>query len=470
MSSENTGWSALLAGGNGARSIALAGGVALHAVNVFVATTILPSVVKEIGGIDYYAWNTTVFVVASIIGSALATRVLSASGPRRAYVLAALIFAIGTTACALAPSMPALLVARAVQGAGGGVLLALTYAMIRIVYSPGLWPRAMALVSGMWGVATLIGPALGGIFAELDAWRAAFWSMLPLTGLFALLAWQALPRDGGPRRTHGPLPLLQLGVMTASVLALSVASTRSSPAEAAAGVALAFALLAALILCERSGQVRLFPRGSFSPGSALAALFGTMSLLSIGVTSNEVFIPLFLQVLHDQSPLFAGYIAALMAAGWTVGSICSSGVRRASVPRVILLGPVLSACGMVILAVLMPAPSHGALLLLAPMTLGLALVGFGVGFAWPHLLTAVLHAAPEDEADLASASITTVQLFTAALGSALAGMVVNFAGLTSPGGVAGTASAAFWLFTLFTLAPLLALLAIWKVARRMRAT
>ena len=67
-------WADLLSGRNGVRSLALAGGVALHAVNVYIATTILPSVVRDIGGLDYYAWNTTLFVVASILGSATSAR------------------------------------------------------------------------------------------------------------------------------------------------------------------------------------------------------------------------------------------------------------------------------------------------------------------------------------------------------------------------------------------------------------
>ncbi|MGN4070885.1 MFS transporter, partial [Burkholderia gladioli] len=64
-------WGELLSGRNGLRSIALAGGVALHAINIYLATTILPSVVHEIGGLEYYAWNTTLFMAASIVGAPL---------------------------------------------------------------------------------------------------------------------------------------------------------------------------------------------------------------------------------------------------------------------------------------------------------------------------------------------------------------------------------------------------------------
>eukprot|EP01030_Chromulinospumella_sphaerica_P018133 gene18133-17985_t len=170
------------------RDDALQRGVVLHAINVYIATTILPSVVRDIGGIDYYAWNTTLFVTASILGSALSARLLVGLGARGAYTLATLVFAAGALICAFAPSMPVMLAGRLIQGLGGGFLFALSYAMIRLVFHETLWPRAMALVSGMWGVATLIGPAVGGVFAELGVWRAAFWSLIPVAGLFALLA------------------------------------------------------------------------------------------------------------------------------------------------------------------------------------------------------------------------------------------------------------------------------------------
>ncbi len=75
-------WGELLSGRNGLRSIALAGGVALHAINIYIATTILPSVVRDIGGLEYYAWNTTLFMAASIVGAPLSANVLSRFGPR----------------------------------------------------------------------------------------------------------------------------------------------------------------------------------------------------------------------------------------------------------------------------------------------------------------------------------------------------------------------------------------------------
>jgi MFS family permease len=461
----NAGWAALLSGANGVRSLALAGGVVLHAINVYIATTILPSVVKDIGGIDYYAWNTTLFVAASILGSALSARLLGAAGPRGAYIVATLVFACGALLCAFAPSMPIMLAGRLVQGLGGGFLFALSYAMIRLVFDEALWPRAMALVSGMWGVATLVGPAVGGIFAELGAWRAAFWSLIPVAVLFALLAGVVLPKRRAERSARAPLPLAQLVFLTSAVLAVSAGSVSPSLPWNIAGLGAAVILTALLIGTESRSRHRLLPAGAFSLTSALCALYATMSLLAVAVTSGEIFVPLFLQVLHHQSPLAAGYLAALMAAGWTLGSLASAGASDKGIRRAILAGPILGLAGMVALAILIRSESAGGWLTITPICLALVAIGLGVGLAWPHLLTRVFQVASAGEQDLTAASITTVQLFATALGAALAGMVANLAGLTDPGGSLGTANAATWLFGVFAFAPLFALFAAQRVIR-----
>ncbi len=457
------GWGELFSGENAVRALTLVGGVALHAINVFIATTILPTVVRDIGGMDYYAWNTALFVTASILGSALVPRLLSGAGPRAAYLVAAAIFALGTLACGLALSMPMMLAGRAVQGLGGGLMLALSYAMIRIVFDEALWPRAIGLVSGMWGVATLVRPAVGGLFAELGLWRAAFWSLVPVIGLFAALATAVLPRAaGGGDRT--PLAWPQLMLLTAAVLVVSAASLSSSALWNLAGVACAGALLAALFCIESRAENRMLPRGAFAM-QRLGAVYLTLSLLSASVTSAEVFVPLFFQVLHGQSPLAAGYLSAIMGGSWTVGSIASSGAAGARADRVILAAPATGAAGMAVLAALIPGGSAGGWAALAPICAALAVIGFGVGLTWPHLLTRIFRRAEADDQNRASASITTVQLFTTALGAALAGMVANMAGLSEPGGVTGTAHAALWLFCCFAALSALALLAALPLVR-----
>lgn len=109
-------WSDLFSKGNALKAIILALGVMLHATNVYLATTIMPSIIKEIGGIEYYAWNTTIFVVASVIGSVFSANQMAKLGPRKAYQTGILYFSIGTLMCTLAPTMYILLIGRLIQG------------------------------------------------------------------------------------------------------------------------------------------------------------------------------------------------------------------------------------------------------------------------------------------------------------------------------------------------------------------
>ena len=462
-----TGWGALLQGRTGLTSLALSGGVGLHAINLYIATTILPSVVRDIGGLPYYAWNTTVFEIASILGSALSIRLLHRTGPRGAFGVAALAFALGTLACGLAPTMLFLVAARAIQGFSGGVLFALSFAMIRLVFAEPLWPRAMTLISGMWGVATLIGPAVGGVFAEHGVWRGAFFALLPAIALFAALALAFLPGRTGDPVEPEVVPVRQLIVLTAALLAISAASVSADPMRQIAASVAAIGLAALLVGTELRSRQRLLPRGAFA--GTLGCLYATLSLVAITVTVIEIFMPLFLQTLHNLSPVVAGYLAALVAAGWTAGSFASAGAIGRRADQAILATPLLTLTGMAGLFLLVPGKSAGDAITLLPISLSLILVGLGVGLGWPHLLTRVLLAADPDDQERAAASLTTVPVIVSALGAALTGMVANLAGLTDPGGDSGTSAAAAWLFAVFAIAPALAIITAVRLMRPRRA-
>ncbi|WP_316976180.1 MFS transporter [Shumkonia mesophila] len=459
-----SGWKALLSGRNAAYSVILAGGVTLHAVNIYIVTTILPSVVRDIGGLEYYAWSTTLFVVASILGSALSSRLLERVGPGRAYASATALFMAGALICAVAPAFPVLLTGRFVQGLGGGFLLALAYAVIRLVYPEALWSRAIGLISAMWGISTLMGPAVGGVFAELSIWRAAFWSLVPLSVIFGTIAISVLPRGSRDEAEPSPLPLPQLVLLTASVVAVSAGSVSANPLWNATGLAVAGLMAVLLVRAERGARARLLPKGALDTDGRLVALYATIALLVTGM-QTDIFVPYFLQVLHGQSPLIAGYLAALMAMGWTLGSMLSAGRAGEAGTRAIRTGPVIVLAGLAVLLFFVPVPGSVRLQLI-PICAGLLLVGLGIGVAWPHLVTNVFKETPVSEQGLAAGSITTVQLYATAFSAAAAGMVANLGGLSEPGGAEGASSAALSLFGIFLVAPVLGLVSVRRLGGR----
>ena len=462
-------WAALLWGRNGLRSLALAGGVAVHAINVYLVATILPSIVADIGGLEYYSWNLTLFVIASIFGSALSPRAIETLGLRNAFLGALAIFSVGTAGCALAHSMAWMLTGRSIQGLGGGFMLGLSYSAVRIVFHEKLWARAMVLISSMWGIATLIGPTIGGIFAELGHWRTAFWAVLPCVALLAVLIRTQLTAKEATRpaapKSPAKVPIGQIAVLAASIAIVSTASLSQQWIHNALGLLFGAALTVIVVRVDARAQAKILPVGAHSQASPLAALYACVALLSVTV-AIEIFIPYFLQIIHGQSPLIAGYFMASMSFGWTAGSFINAGRSSTTTERLMRLGPALSTASLLGLALLMPQMLAddwgGSGWLLLPL-IG---TGMGVGLTWPHVLTRIFHAAPRGQENMASAAIITLQLYSLAMGAALGGVVSNAFGFVEPGGVAGARQASIALFLSFAIGPAITA---WLIHRRVRA-
>jgi len=139
-------------------------GIGLHALDVFIISTVMPRVVQDLGGAKYYSWTTMLYMVASIIGAATGSPMKAKFGARRAYCLGSLLFLCGSVSCALSPAMFILLGARLVQGFGGGLIISLSMALVSELYPERLRKRILGLISSTWGVAALIGPAVEGSF------------------------------------------------------------------------------------------------------------------------------------------------------------------------------------------------------------------------------------------------------------------------------------------------------------------
>ncbi|HSK41138.1 MAG TPA: MFS transporter, partial [Arenibaculum sp.] len=437
-------WGVLLRGGNLRRMAVLAGGVGLHAVNIFIVNTILPSVVAEIGGAAYYAWNTTLFVTASIVGSAATVPAVRRLSTRGGYRLALVLFVLGSAVCAAAPSMAVLLAGRTLQGGGGGMLVALSFSAIRGLFPQPLWARAISLVSGMWGTAALAGPFVGGVFAELGSWRGAFWVLVPLVAAFVPLVERVIPRGTDPGE-GGSLPWGRLSLLACAVLAISVGGM-GEPGAAALGLAAGVVLTGLMLRLDAAALHRLLPHRALDPRTPLGAAYATMALLVVG-TTTIIFVPLILQVVHGLSPLTAGYLSVTESLAWTAAALSTSAAGPKAAARIVRTGPWLMAAG---LAGLSLALARGPVPLAVVMMM---LVGAGIGMVWAHLAALVMATAPSGERDLAASSISTNQMIATAVGSALGGLTVNLAGLAEAVDAATVERAARWLFAAFAAAP-----------------
>jgi MFS family permease len=365
-------------------------------------------------------------------------------GLRTVYVAGALMFAAGSLICALAPSMQVILAGRAVQGFGAGALGGLAYAFIRFAYPEHLWRKASTLYAAIWGVATLLGPSLGGLFSDGSTWRHAFILLVPVSVLMAILAPVLLP-SAHDDRAPGRTPITQIALLLAAVLLVSIAGTIEATQSKALLVAASLIAVVAMLGIERRSENRLLPTGAVALSMPISRVYLMMFLLILVLTS-DIYIPYFLQSLHNVSPLESGYLTALVALGWTVAAFLSASFSGPRASRAIVIGCVIETVAVAALAIFLARDNQaGSIALLAPAVVFMFLMGFGVGLGWALRLVAT------SEQDKASAAITTVQSLGSAFGAAFAGVIVNSTGLLAPGGVAGGISAAHWLFVLMAL-------------------
>jgi MFS family permease len=443
-------------------STLLAGGVALYAINEFLTVSLLPSAVADIGGERLYAWVTTLYLVGSVVAATTVNAALLRVGARSSYLLGLAVFGIGSVLCAAAPSMAALLAGRTLQGAAGGLLAGLGYAVINSALPQSLWTRASALVSAMWGVATLVGPAVGGVFAQFGLWRWAFGAMAMLTAAMAVLVPMVLPAGRGDQSDAAPvlkIPVWSLLLLGAAALAVSVAEVPHNSVATTGLLAAGVLLVAVFVVVDRRVSLAVLPPSAFGSGP-LKWIYLTEALL-MAAAMVDMYVPFFGQRLAHLNPLAAGFLGAALAVGWTVSEIVSASLSsRRVIAAVVAAAPLLMAAGLGLGAA--TQVDHASAAIVALWALALMISGTGIGAAWPHLSAWAMQSVDDvNEGETAAAAINTVQLISGAFGAGLAGVVVNSV-------EGGAAMAARWLFALFAALGAVGVVASYRATRGQR--
>ncbi|WP_197379589.1 MFS transporter [Mycolicibacterium mengxianglii] len=449
-------WRALLGSRYLGTSTVLAGGVGLYATNEFITISLLPSAVADIGGQRLYAWVTTVYLVASVVAATTVNPIVTRLGPRWAYLNAMAVFAAGTVACSLAPTMEMLLLGRTVQGLGGGVLAGLGYAVINAALPPELWTKASALVSAMWGVGTVVGPAAGGLFAQYGMWRWAFGALVIATAVMAVLVPFSLPARERGGVVPFRIPIGSLLLLGTAALSVSVAGIPRHAVLTAVLLAAGVALAGLFLLIDRRAKVAVLPPSTFGPGP-LKWIYLTLGLL-MASTMVDMYVPLFGQRLAHLVPVVAGFLGVVLSVGWTVGELSSASLRSVAVTvRVVAVAPLVMAVGLGVAAV--SQVDDASRWSVAVWSAALLVTGVGIGMAWPHLSAWAMGSVRDPgEGAAAAAAINTVQLICGAFGAGLAGVVVNMSDR-------GDATAARWMFGVFAVLAVVGVLASYRAGR-----
>ena len=352
--------------------------------------------------------------------------------------------------------MIALVAGRWVQGIGAGWIVGACYAAIGAMFPQRHLARTFGAMTSVWGVATVLGPLVGGVFAQGDHWRALFWAFAAQCALFIAAAIWLLPEDAPPSSQR--TPWAQLALVLIGVGLIGAADLTSSIALAAALCLASIAVFIAAVRI-RAGEGALFPVAAGDPSSVIGAAYLSYFALTAAAMCFSVYAPALLQKLYGLSPLEAGYVAGLESVGWTVAALAVAGLRERWHGLIIRLGAVCVVTSLVALTLVMRTGPLGAVLAAA------AVLGAGFGFTSGFTARRVIAAAADDaERELASAGINSVRQVGNAAGACLAGIVANLLGLATGIGFAAAQASAVWLFALAAPVALLGAVGAWRVA------
>src|SRR5678815_3406880 len=177
-------------------------GMSLGALEATVVGTAMPTIVNALGGLAHYSWVFSAYLLTSTATVPIFGRLSDLYGRRRIYLIGIVLFLIGSVLSGASTSMPMLIVARAVQGLGTGVLIPLSMTIIGELYTLRERPRTQALFSGMWGLASIAGPLVGGYITDAWSWRGVFYINLPFGLLGAAVIAIAYPPSHVTRKVQ----------------------------------------------------------------------------------------------------------------------------------------------------------------------------------------------------------------------------------------------------------------------------
>ena len=463
QTSARPNWRELTRSGALLRFAVLGLGIWLHAADELIIATLITDSVRDIGGIELLGWNLALYELGSILTGAAMGLQVARSGMRTGFVMSALVYGAGCTISALAPVMEVMLLGRLAQGFGGGGLVALAFIAVSKLFDRSIWPQLFALLSAIWGISAFCGPLIGGLFAQADWWRGAFWffgmQAVGLTGaVYIILPAQhvavqsgrldsdtstARPGTEGNRKVDA-FPARRLAILAASVISIAWSGITGSPlAGMASGVAGIAGICMFLFFDQNRASGHILPAAISKHGSITRNTLLMTFALSASTISFSVFGPVLLRMLHQLTALETGYVIALESIGWSVASICVANQPEHRERVIIRVGASMVFIGLLGFAATMVSGPVWIICVFA------ILQGAGFGMFWSFLIRRLVESVDDDDRAIAAASIPLVQRIAYALGAAVAGLVANSAGFSDGLSAHTSQIVATWVFTAF---------------------
>lgn len=387
--------------------------------------TAMPAAAGDLGNLDLYAWAFTGFVIAQTFAIVAAGRFCDSSGPVAPLAVGFGVFAVGLVLAGTAGSMPVLLVARFVQGLGGGTMNLAVMVLVARVFDERERATLLTWFSAAWMGPAFLGPPIAAWLAETWSWHWVFWSVLPLLAVAALLVAGPLLRHppGPPAGEPEPHPLGFAALVSLAAALVQWAGQRIEPLSLAWG-GTGLVLLAVAL-------PPLMPRGFAWYGRGLSAVVAVRALASGAFFGAQTFLPLMLVESRQASLLWAGTTMTIGSVGWMAGAWLQSrpwlAWRR---DTIVLAGVAATALGLVAVAAGGWLPGSW----LGIVVLGWVVAGLGMGLSTASTSLAVMQLS--QPVDLGR-NTSSLQVGEALGNSVAAGLAGTIFALTHPWGDLG---------------------------------
>ena len=404
-------------------TIALMLGMSLASLDTTIVGTALPTIVGKLGGITLYSWVFSVYLLTSTTTVPIYGKLADLFGRKPLFLFGTALFLLGSIASGAAQSMEQLIIFRAIQGLGAGAVLPIVLTIIGDIFALKERARVQGLFSGVWGLSSIVGPALGGLIVDHFSWRWVFYINIPFGLLSALLL--IIFFNEHVERKKRSLDYIGTLTLTSGVVALLFALLQGGTTWAwnslpSVGLfALAAVLIALFIFQERRAPEPILPLTLFQNRIIAISSIGGV-ILGVILFGVSTYVPLFVQGVKGGTATSAGIALGPMLVAWPLASTFSGKIiLRYGYRFTAVLGASLAALG-VCLVTLFNA-NTGLPFVVAAMVV----IGLGLGFMSTAFVLAVQNAVPWNLRGVATATTQFTRTMGGSVGVAVMGSILN---------------------------------------------